>query len=405
MPVVFEYKVRDAQGRLLAGSIEAEGVAAAAARLRSMGYLPVQIQPRREEVLKKEIHIPIGRAVKVKDLAVFSRQLATMVSSGLSLLRALTILEEQTENRFLARVVGQVRAEVEKGTALSVALSRHPKVFSNLYVSMVKAGETGGILDSVLQKLAETLEADLSLRQKIKSAMTYPAVVFVLVMVVLAAILLFVVPIFRGLYAELGGTLPLPTRVLLGVSALVTRFWYLWFGAALALGVGMRRYVATSSGRYQLDVLKLRLPIFGKLFQKTALSRFARTLGVLLRSGVPILQALDIVAETVNNGVVSRAVRDVQASVGQGESIAKPMAGHKVFPPMVVQMVAVGEETGAVDSMLEKISHFYDQEVEAAVAALTSLIEPLLIAFMGAVVGGIVVALYMPMFNIINLIR
>ena len=328
-----------------------------------------------------------------------------MISSGLSLLRALNILAEQTESKTLSKVVTEVRRDVETGTALSVALARHPKAFNRLYVAMVRAGETGGVLDTVLVQLAETLEKQVALKQKIKSAMTYPVVVFVMVIGIVAAMLIFVVPMFTVLYKDLGGELPLPTRILIGISAVVSKFSYVVVAVAVAGTWRFRKYAATEKGRHVLDKLVLKTPVFGPLFHKTALSRFARTLAVLIRSGVPILQALEIVSETAGNEVMRRAVIDIQTAVKEGQTLARPMAEHKIFPTMVVQMLAVGEETGAMDTMLEKLAEFYDQEIEAMVAALTSLIEPLLIAFMGAAVGGMVIALYMPMFNIINLVQ
>jgi len=405
MPTTFAYKVRDRGGKLVSGTLEAENQAVVASKLREMGFAPVAIQEEKQSVGKKEIRLPWKSGVKAKDLAVFSRQFATMINSGLSLLRALNILADQTENKKLAQVIADVRAEVEKGSSLSAALGKHPKVFSKLYVSMVKAGEIGGVLDSVLLRLAETIENQVALRQKIKSAMTYPVVVFCLVLLILAAMLIFVVPMFKNLYKDLGGTLPAPTRLLIGASDLVK---HLWFVIAPMLGGGvyaLKRWVTTDKGRAVWDALKLRAPVFGGLVHKTALSRFTRTLSVLLKSGVPILQSLEIVKDTVGNAVVSSAIVDVQSSVKEGESIAKPLERHAVFPPMVVQMIAVGEETGALDTMLSKVADFYDQEIEATVEALTSLIEPILIAVMGGVVGSMVVALYMPMFNIINLIK
>lgn len=407
MAEVYAYQVRNRAGKILSGTAEGDSQTAVAARLRQEGLIPISITAARAGGLRAELRIPgLGRKkVKLKDLAVFSRQFATMVNSGLSLLRALNILTEQTESKELARVIGEIRNDVERGSSLSAAMSQHPKAFSRLYVAMVRAGEAGGVLDGVLLRLAETLEQQVALRQKIKSAMTYPVVVFVMVLLILSAMLIFVVPMFESLYAELGGVLPLPTRVLLAVSRAVTRFWYIVLAIGIGIGYGLRRYIGTEKGRYQLDVFLLRAPIFGSLIHKVALSRFTRTLAVLMRSGVPILQALEIVAETVGNEVLGRAILDVQKSVKEGESIAKPLEGHRVFPPMVVQMMAVGEETGALDTMLTKIADFYDQEVEATVEALTSLIEPVLIAVMGATVGSMVVALYMPMFNIINLIK
>jgi type IV pilus assembly protein PilC len=401
----FAYKVRDRGGKLVSGTLEADSQAAVSTKLRQMGFAPILIEEHKASLGKTEIKLPWGKKVKQKDLAVFSRQFATMINSGLSLLRALNILSEQTENPTLARVIAEVRTDVERGTSLSAAVAKHPKVFKRLYVAMIRAGEIGGVLDSVLLRLAENLEKDLALRQKIKSAMTYPTVVFCLVLLIMAGMLIFVVPTFKNLYRDLGGDLPLPTRVLVATSDKAKQFWYLVAAMMIGTWVGLRRWVNTEKGRGKWDAIKLRAPIFGQLVHKSALSRFSRTLAVLMRSGVPILQSLEIVRETVNNVVVSNAVRDVAASVKDGESIAKPLERHEIFPPMVVQMIAVGEETGALDTMLAKIADFYDQEVEATVEALTSLIEPVLIAVMGVVVGGMVVALYMPMFNIINLIE
>ncbi len=328
-----------------------------------------------------------------------------MINAGLPILRALSILADQTGNAELARVLNECRMDIEQGSSLSAAIQKHPKVFNNLFVSMVKSGETGGSLDNVLLRLADMIENEVKLRGKIKSAMTYPIAVVALVSLIMSGMLLFVVPQFKSIYSQLGGSLPLPTQLLLTASNIFKKYWYI---VLLGVFVGrffFRRWKATTAGRESVDAFKLRVPVFGTLFHKTALARFAGTLGMLLRSGVPILQALDIVSDTVNNRVIAKAVNDVQASVREGESMAKPLGRHKVFPPMVVQMLAVGEETGQVDVMLEKVASFYNQEVEAAVDALTSLIEPLLIAVIGGAVGAAVIALYMPMFNIIKLIK
>ena len=405
MPTTYAYKVRDRDGKMAAGSMEAESEEAVVGRLRQLGYAPISIEPEKGAGLKTEVKLPGTGRVKLKDLAVFSRQFATMINSGLSLLRSLTILGEQTSNRRLGEVIIQVRAEVEKGTSLSAALARHPKVFNRLYISMVRAGEIGGFLDQVLVKVAETFEKEVELRGKIRSAMTYPVVVSIMVVGIVSAMLIFIVPTFENLYSSLGGTLPLPTRMLMGASNILRRFFPVVVLAVVALVFLFRRWKATDSGRYQWDKFKLKVKVFGPLFHKSALSRFSRTLSTLIRSGVPILQALEIIGETVNNMVISRAVRDVQDSVREGESLATPLAKHAPFPAMVVQMMAVGEETGALDTMLSKVADFYDQEVEAAVASLTSMIEPILIAVMGAAVGGMVIALYMPLFNIINLVQ
>jgi type IV pilus assembly protein PilC len=405
MPTSYAYKVRDREGKMAAGAMEAETEQAVVNRLRQLGYSPISIEAEKGAGLKTEIRLPGSGRVKLKDLAVFSRQFATMINSGLSLLRSLTILGEQTGNRRLAEVITQVGAEVERGTSLSAALAKHPKIFNRLYVSMVRAGEIGGFLDQVLVKVAETFEKEVELRGKVRSAMTYPVVVFTMVLLIVAAMLIFIVPTFESLYQSLGGTLPLPTRMLIGASRGIRRYFLVLVLVLVAVAFAYRRWRATPAGRYRLDQFKLKVRVFGPLFHKTALSRFSRTLATLIRSGVPILQALEIVAETVNNGVIARAVRDVQDSVREGESLAAPLSKHRTFPGMVVQMMAVGEETGALDTMLSKVADFYDQEVEAAVASLTSLIEPILIAVMGAAVGGMVVALYLPLFRIIELIK
>jgi type IV pilus assembly protein PilC len=402
----YAYKVRDRGGKLLQGTLEADSQQLLIGKLRSMGYMPIDIQQQNQAAMSRELKIPfIGNRVKLKDVAVMSRQFATMINSGLALLRALNILAEQTESRPLAAIVNQVRIDVEKGSSLSAALARHPKAFSRLYVAMVRAGEVGGVLDSVLLRLAETIEKQVELRRKVRSAMTYPIVVMVLVLLIVTAMLLFIIPMFKGLYAELGGTLPLPTLILLKVSSIVRTYWYLIFGAQFGLVWGFRRWVKTENGRNRWDAIKLKLPVVGLLTRKTALARFSRTLSALVRSGVPILESLDIVAETSGNNVVSIAVLDTQFAVKSGEPMSQRLERHPVFPPMVVQMMAVGEETGALDEMLDKIADFYDQEVEATVEALTSLIEPLLIVVMGAAVGGMVISLYLPMFNIIKLIK
>ncbi len=403
MPDTYTYKVRDRSGNLVTGTLMADSERLVLERLREMGMTPIEVG-RAGRGLQMEINLRPGH-VKLKHLAVFSRQFATMVNSGLPILRALAILSEQTESKELAKILTQVRMDVEQGASLSGAMAKHPKAFSDLYVSMVRSGETGGVLDSVLLRLAAQIEKEVELRRKIKSAMTYPIVVVVLVSLIMAAMLLFVVPQFESIYAELNSKLPLPTRLLLGVSGAVRTYWYIVLAGLVGAAFLFRRYRNTEAGRAQVDALKLKVPIFGALFHKTALARFSNTLGMLLRSGVPILQALDIVSDTVNNKTISKAVADVQGSVREGESIAKPLGKHAVFPPMVVQMISVGEETGQVDVMLEKVATFYEQEVEAAVDALTSLIEPLLIAIIGGAVGAAVIALYMPMFNIINLIQ
>jgi type IV pilus assembly protein PilC len=404
--MTFEYKVRDRAGGVQTGQMEAASSAAVAKTLRDKGFVPLKIAERRMGTLDRELRLPgMRKKVKSKEVSVFSRQLATMVNSGLTLVRALTVLQEQAQNPSFAQVIGDVRSRVEQGSSLSASLANHPKVFGNLYTAMVQAGEVGGALDETLTRLADTLESGVRLRSKVKSAMAYPVVVMALIVLIVSAMLLFIVPIFQRMYADLGGTLPLPTLTLIKISHTLTTLWWL-VGLILGGGVfALRRWIRTPGGRERWDRFKLRLPIFGKLVQKVAISRFARTMSVLSRTGVPVLQALDIVSTTAGNAMVSAALRDVQESVKRGESLAAPLGRHEVFPPMVTHMMAVGEETGALDAMLAKVADFYDQEVDDAVSALTSLIEPVLIIVMGVVVGGILICLYLPMFNIGNLVQ
>lgn len=403
--VIYDYRVRDKSGKELAGQLEGSSSAAVSKTLRERGLVPLEVKERKTSALKKEIKIPgLSGRIKPKEIAILSRQFATMVNSGLSLVRTLNILEAQTENPALSKVVGEVRAEVEKGSSLSVAMEAHPKVFSQLFVAMIKAGEIGGVLDETLVRLADMMEAAHALRSKVKSAMAYPVVVLGLVGFIVFAMLTFVVPMFEDMYAELGGDLPLPTKVLVAAGNLLKTWWFIVLGLEVASIFALRRYINTPAGRARWDALKLKFPIFGKLIHKTSLSRFSRSLSVLSRSGVPILQALDIVVETSGNYVMGRALGDVRESVKKGESLAAPLANHPVFPPMVAQMMAVGEETGALDEMLAKVADFYDREVDDTVAALTSLIEPLLIIVLGVTVGGILIALYLPMFNIASLL-
>ncbi|MCW2566239.1 MAG: type secretion system protein [Mycobacterium sp.] len=405
MSTTFKYSVRDTGGKLVTGALEADNEAAVARKLLQMGYAPVSITSDSKTGLQKDISIPGFKArVKLKDLAIFSRQFATMVNSGLSLLRALAILCDQTESKELARVLTEVRNDVETGSALSVSMGKHPDAFPPLMINMIKAGEVGGFLDSVMLQIAENFESEVKLRGKVKSAMTYPVVVFIMAMIMCVIMLIFIVPVFAGMFDSLGGQLPFPTQMLVYASDIL-RWTAPFLVVALIAGVIVWRRVKDREGvRNVVDPIKLRTPVFGSLFQKIALSRFSRNLGTMMRSGVPILQSLDIVADTTGSVVVAHAVRDVQQSVRGGESLAAPLTEHKVFPAMVVQMMAVGEETGALDTMLLKISDFYDQEVEATTEQLTALIEPLMIAFLGVVVGGMIVALYMPIFKIFDLI-
>jgi type IV pilus assembly protein PilC len=401
----FAYKVRTKEGRVLDGKMEADGEAAVANRLRSQGLVPIEIAKESRVNMKMEIRLRPAK-VRLKDLAVFSRQFATMINSGLSLIRSLNILAEQTENEKLADTIRALRDDVQRGSSLSAAMSKHPKVFATLFVSMVRAGETGGQLDTVLLRVAENYEADYKLRQQVKSAMTYPVVVAGIAVILVSVMLMFIVPTFSKMFTDLGGDLPLPTKVLLAVSE-KSKFLIPIFVVLSIVGFVAYKKIRAKNADFRLraDRVKLKVPVFGKLFLKVAISRFSRTLGLLLRAGVPVLQALDIVSDTTGNEVITRAAIDVKDSVRRGESMAAPLERHDVFPPMVVQMISVGEDTGALDAMLDKVSDFYDQEVQSTTEQLTSMIEPVMIAVLGGIVGSMIVALYMPMFKIFELIK
>jgi len=399
----YAYKVKDASGRFVEGKVAAASEAAVAEKLKSMGYVALDVRPA-SAGMRREISMGFTKRVKLKDLAVFSRQFATMADAGLTMLRSLSILSEQSSNPELRRVLRQVKQEVEAGASLSSALAKLPEVFPPLMVNLVRAGETGGFLDSAMRQIATNFEAEVRLRSKIKAAMTYPIVVFVLAILMCIGMLVFIVPVFQGMFSDLGGELPLPTKILVALSSGM-RFALPGLAVlAVAVTWGWRKFGRTDRVRAVVDPLKLRLPVFGKLFGKIALARFARNLSTLLTSGVPILLALDVVSETTGSVVISRALRDVQESVRRGDTVAGPLSQHAVFPPMVVQMISSGEETGAVDEMLKKIAEFYDQEVEATTESLTALIEPLMIAFLGTVVGSMILALYMPIFKVFDLI-
>ncbi len=399
----YAYKVKDASGKFVEGKVAAASEAAVAEKLKSMGYVALDVRPANAG-MQRDIKLGLPKRVKLKDLAVFSRQFATMVDAGLTMLRSLSIMSEQSENPELRRVLRQVKQDVEAGSSLSSSFAKLPQVFPALMVNMVRAGETGGFLDSAMRQIADNFEAEVRLRGKIKSAMTYPTVVFIMAILMCIGMLVFIVPVFKSMFADLGGELPLPTQILVALSSAMKYALPVLAVLTVAGVFGWRKVGHTERGQSVVDPLKLKLPVFGKLFAKIALARFARNLGTLLSSGVPILVALDVVSETTGSVVIARALKDVQESVRRGDSVADPLSQHAVFPPMVVQMISSGEETGAVDQMLGKIAEFYDQEVEATTEALTALIEPLMIAFLGAVVGSMIIALYMPIFKVFDLI-
>ena len=403
MSTQYAYKVRDAAGLFKEGKVTADNEHAVAEKLRAMGYVPLEVKAAGTG-LNREISFGTKR-VKTKDLAVVARQLATMVDAGLTLLRALTILSEQTEHPGMKIALVKLRQAVESGHSLSAALAADRLTYPPFMIHMVRAGETGGFLDKALRQVADTFEADVKLRSQVKSAMTYPVVVFVMAVLMCIGMLLFIVPIFEAMFEGLGGELPLPTQVLVTMSGALPVALPAIAVVLVSFTAWWRRHGRDEKVRNVVDPLKLRIPVFGPLFVKIALARFSRNLSTLLGAGVPVLQSLDIVADTSGSVVIARALQDVRSSVAQGESMAKPLARHAVFPSMTVQMIASGEESGSVDLMLAKISQFYDDEVEATTQALTSLIEPLMIAFLGVVVGGMIVALYLPMFSVFDLIE
>jgi type IV pilus assembly protein PilC len=405
MATTYAYKVRNKEGKVLTGSLDAENTALVANRLRQMGYVPISIDKKAGPGIRREITIPfLANRVKLKEVAVFSRQFSVMVNSGLTLMRALAILATQTENPFFVGVIDQVRRDIESGSSLSQALARHPKVFNKLYIAMVRAGETSGSLDHTLSELARTIEKQVELRGKIRSALAYPVAVLSLVTLILVAMLIFIVPVFKNMYASLGGKLPAPTLILISVSNLFSHgFPFVAVGVILAV-LAYRRWQKTPSGKATRDQLVLKVPIFGGLIRKTAMARFAATLSTLLRSGVPVLESLEITSETVGNAVVEDGIHAITEGVKRGEPLTRPLDAHPVFPPMVTQMMSVGEETGALDSLLQKVADFFEQEVNRTVDALTSLLEPLLICVLGGAVGAMVICLYLPMFDIIKLV-
>lgn len=397
-------KARSRSGRLVESRMKALSEADALSRVRQQGMTPIAVEVAGKG-LRREVSLGKGR-VKTKDLAIFSRQFATMLSSGLPILRCLAILADQTQSPRLRDLLTELREQVEKGESLSEALAHH-KEFPPLMTSMVRAGEVGGFLDSTMVEIADSLEAEVRLRGRIKSALTYPVAVGVIAVVITTGMLVFVVPVFSELFSSFGGELPLPTQLLVNLSNLVKNplFFAPVLGVLIGSALWYRRNKSSPRVRAVVDPWKFRLPVFGALFQKVALARFTRNFSTLMHAGVPILGALDIVGETSGNVVITRAVASVKDSVRQGTGIARPLSEHPVFPDMVVQMIAVGEDTGALDEMLRKISDFYDQEVEATTEQLMALIEPIMIMVLGAIVGGMILAMYLPIFKIFELVK
>ncbi|BAL86124.1 putative type IV pilus biogenesis protein PilC [Actinoplanes missouriensis 431] len=397
----FNYNTIDAHGKKSKGTIEAPNEAAATHMLRQRGEVPLGLTLAGQG-LQRELKIPgLGNRVKLKDLAVFARQFATMTASGMSLLRSLAILEEQTSSVPLKKAIAEVRADVAGGGALSSSMAKHDRVFPRLMIAMIRAGETGGMIDKALVQIAESLEKDTALRGKIKGALTYPAIVLGFTFVLIAAVLIFIVPIFESMFKSLGGELPAITQFLVTASHNMVWIGPLIIGVGVATSIIYKHQMRTSPEfRFRIDGLKLRMPVFGPLLRKLAMSRFSRNLGLLLNVGVPVMQALSVVGETTGNEVINVAMKDVQAAVRDGQPMSSALRNHKIFPEMVTQMIEVGEESGQISQMLDKVADFYDREVDEAAESLTASIEPIMVLIMGAVVGGMVVCLYLPMFTI-----
>jgi type IV pilus assembly protein PilC len=407
----YSYEALDKGGKQVKGVIEASNEEIIIEKLRDMGYYPLRVSPSKEKsVAQSDLSAMPGlkwffHRVKTKHIMTFTRQLATLIDAGLPIMRSLSILNEQVESQIFKDRIMAMRDDIESGASLSDAMAKHPKTFDKLYVNMVRAGEIGGVLESVLRRIADFLEKREALKGKVKSAMMYPAVVSFLAIGIVAFILITIIPKFTDIFEQLGGDLPAPTQFLVDASwVLVHRSWVVILAVVIMIVI-VRQAYKTAPGRHFFDKLKLKIPVFGDLFRKIAITRFAGTLSTLINAGVPILQALDIVRDSSGNEVVSRAMMKVYQSVKDGETIHEPLSECEVFPPLVVHMVAVGEETGAIDLMLLKVAEAYEREVDDTVNALTSILEPVLIVFLGAIVGGIVIALYLPLFKIPTLIK
>jgi type IV pilus assembly protein PilC len=396
----YVFKAMDAAGMKSGGEVEADSKQAVADQLKSRGLIVLDIGAKHAS---REIELSFMKSVKAAELAIFSRQLATMIKSGMSILRSLYVLEEQTENKYLRETIVAVRKDVEAGLSLSDSMARHPKVFNPLFVAMARAGETGGVLEGALERVADQLQKDASLRRQIKSAMVYPTLVIIFAVGVMLALVAFLVPVFVGVFKTFGGELPFPTKISVFLSHMVLSYWWLLFGGTAALFVGFKKWKKSPWGHKQWDRFRLKIPMkIGKIVQQVAVARWSRTLSSLTAAGVPLLLALEITGKTGGNVAVEEAMDGVIASVKRGGTIAAPLAQAPIFPTMVTHMVGVGEESGALDAMLESVAEFYEDQVEASVKALTSILEPIMIVFIGSIVGFIVISMYLPLFDVYN---
>jgi len=400
----FVYKVRDRSGKISTGNMEGENRNSVVSRLREMDYFITSIDEKRKGfALSKEL--TLFKGIKLRDLTIFYRQFATMVNAGLTLVNSLDILTEQVENKTLANHIKVIKSDVEAGSTLADAMAKFPQVFSELYLSMIRAGEIGGVLDEILNKIADLMEKEFALRQKIKSAMAYPSFVGGAAVIMSIFMLTFILPQFVGVFKQFGGELPALTQFFVTLTILFNKFWYLFFIVFAGLVAAFLAYKKTPSGKVNFDKFKLSAPVFGDLNKKSAISRFTRILGTLIKSGVPILEALQVSSNAIGNLVISSAVLDARTKIKEGQSISGPLAASGVFPPMVTQMVMVGEESGELEEMLINVAKFYDEEVDRAVERLTSIVEPLMMAFIALTVGVMIISMYLPIFNMVNLIQ
>ena len=397
----FKYIVKNQEGKTVKGEADAKSKENLIELLRKQNFTIISVGDDQQSQAKKT---QIARKVKLEDLVIFSRQLATMVEAGIALVSVLDILSQQIENKGFGRVIARLRDDVEAGSSFSQALAKHPRIFSQLYINLVKAGESSGMLDDILNRVAGYLEKTASLQRKVKTAMVYPAAVVSIAIGITTFLLVKVVPTFQGIFDMLGGSLPLPTQILIALSNFIRHWLLLGIIGVIILGIAFARYIKTEQGRFMFDSFMLKLPILGDIIKKVSVAKFARTLSTLVKSGVPILSSLEIVAKTAGNKIVERAVEESRRSVREGKNLAEPLSKSPVFPPMVVRMISVGEQAGELEKMLTKIADFYDEQVDAAVSGLTSMIEPLIILFLGVVVGGIVLAIFMPIFKITEII-
>jgi type IV pilus assembly protein PilC len=405
MPV-FVWEGKTAQGKTLKGEMDALNQQAVLSRLRSQRIQPVPTRIREKgKGLDREITIPgLGAKIKDHDVMIFTRQFATMIDAGLPIVQSLDILSQQTENKLFRNTIKTIKQDVEGGSTLAEALKKHPKVFDDLYVNMVAAGEAGGVLNTILNRIALFIEKATKLKRKVKGAMIYPCTIVVVAAAVVTILLLYVIPVFGELYGSMGKALPLPTQITINVSNWFRAYFLYIVALVVAIIVAIRMYYKTENGKVVIDGLLLRLPVIGDLVRKVAVARFSQNMAILLSSGVPILDGLAITAKTAGNKVVEQAVMKCRISISQGKTIAEPMAESKIFPPMVCQMVAVGENTGSLDSLLKKVAEFYEEEVDSAVANLTALMEPIIMVFLGVIIGGLVISMYLPIFQLGSLV-